>query len=69
MKFTEAQLEKAIIELLDQEGFPHVHGANIVRNDDEVLIKEDIDDYNDPYNQRHGQYAKGRLYDEEHANQ
>jgi len=29
MKFTEAQLESAIIELLGEEGYPHVLGETI----------------------------------------
>ena len=31
MKFTEAQLEAAIIELLEAEGYPHVLGESINR--------------------------------------
>lgn len=42
MKFTEAQLEQAFIELLGQEGIPHVLGGDIVRSEDEVLIKSDL---------------------------
>lgn len=42
MKFTEAQLELAIIELLSQEGIPHVHGASIQRDASEVLILDDL---------------------------
>lgn len=42
MKFTEAQLEKAIIELLGQEGYPYLPGERIVRSPQEVLIKEDL---------------------------
>jgi hypothetical protein len=42
MKFTEAQLEAAIIQLLDEVGYPHVMGAAINRQPDEVLIKEDL---------------------------
>ena len=45
MKFTEAQLEKAFIDLLGQEGITHQHGGDIVRADDEVLIKADIKSY------------------------
>ena len=40
MKFTEAQLEQAFIELLGQEG-SSCPGEDIVRWDDEVLIKLD----------------------------
>ena len=42
MKFTEAQLEEAFIELLGQEDIPHVLGGDIARSEDEVLIKEDL---------------------------
>ena len=42
MKFTEAQLEAAIIELLDAEGYPHVPGEDIDRQPHEVLIKDDL---------------------------
>jgi type I restriction enzyme R subunit len=42
MKFTEAQLEQAIIELLGEEGYPHVLGEAIQRTPDEVLIKDDL---------------------------
>ena len=42
MKFTEAQLEAAIIELLDESGYPHVLGETIERQTNEVLIKADL---------------------------
>ena len=42
MKFTEAQLEQAIIDLLKEEGYPHVKGDSIPRDPSEVLIKEDL---------------------------
>jgi len=42
MKFTEAQLEAAIIELLEAEGYPHVLGETIERQSQEVLIKADL---------------------------
>jgi len=42
MKFTEAQLEAAIIELLGEEGYPHVLGETIERQPQEVLIKDDL---------------------------
>ena len=42
MKFTEEKLEKAFIELLGQEGFPHHLGNSIARSSDEVLIEEDL---------------------------
>ena len=42
MKFTEEKLEKAFIELLANENFPHRLGNTIVRAVDEVLIEEDL---------------------------
>ena len=42
MKFTEAQLEKAIIGLLGEQGYPHVLGETIQRGPEEVLIKDDL---------------------------
>lgn len=42
MKFTEAKLEEVFITLLGQENIPHISGKTIVRNADEVLIKEDL---------------------------
>ena len=44
-KFTEAKLEQAFIELLENEGFPHFLGNTISRADDEVLIEEDLRNY------------------------
>lgn len=45
MKFTEAQLEEAFIELLQQEDIPHLHGGDIERTEEEVLIKEDLQSF------------------------
>lgn len=46
MKFTEAQLENAIIELLEQDGIPHLTGDQISRPSmDQVLIKEDLREF------------------------
>ncbi|WP_445362487.1 type I restriction endonuclease subunit R [Microbulbifer sp. ANSA003] len=48
MKFTEAQLENAIIQLLGQQGYPHSTGEALSQSADgprgatEVLIKEDL---------------------------
>ena len=42
MKFTEAKLEEAFIELLGNEGYPHFIGNTISRMPEEVLIEEDI---------------------------
>ena len=45
MKFTEAKLEQAFIELLGIEGFPHYLGNSISRADEEVLIEQDLKTY------------------------
>ncbi len=45
MKFTEAKLEQAFIELLGNEGYPHFVGNSIVRSEDEVLIEADLKEY------------------------
>jgi type I restriction enzyme R subunit len=42
MTFTEPKLEQAIIELLGEEGYPHVCGETIQRQPHEVLIKADL---------------------------
>jgi type I restriction enzyme R subunit len=46
VKFTEAKLEQAFIELLENEGYPHFVGSSLVRSsEDEVLIEEDLKNY------------------------
>ena len=35
MKFTEAKLEQAFVELLGDEDYPHCLGSTIFREDDE----------------------------------
>ena len=42
MKFTEEKLERAFVELLGNENYPHFHGDSIVRAVDEVLIEADL---------------------------
>jgi len=42
MNFTEAKLEKAFTELLEQEGFLHQLGNTISRKPDEVLLEDDL---------------------------
>src|SRR5665647_2733833 len=42
MKFTEEKLERAIVELLGNEDYPHSHGDSILRAADEVLIEADL---------------------------
>ncbi|KEO72731.1 hypothetical protein [Anditalea andensis] len=44
-KFTESKLEQAFIELLGNEGYPHIVGGSIVRSADEVLIEEDLKNF------------------------
>jgi len=41
-KFTEAKLEEAFIEVLDNEGYPHKLGNTIERDEEEVLIENDL---------------------------
>ena len=45
MKFTEAQLEKAVIALFEEENIPHVSGNDIERDLSEVLLKADLKNY------------------------
>lgn len=40
--FTEARLEQAIIQLLGEQGYPHLHGEQLKRTQKEVLIKDDL---------------------------
>jgi type I restriction enzyme R subunit len=42
MKFTEEKLERAFVELLANESYPHFHGDSIARTADEVLIEADL---------------------------
>jgi len=42
MKYTEAKLEEAVIELLIKEGFEYVKGEDILRDPEEVLLKDEI---------------------------
>ena len=45
MKFTEEKLEQAIIELIANEGIPHLHGSLIHKERQEVLLKDDLKQY------------------------
>lgn len=45
MKFTEAQLEQAFIDLLAKEEIPHVNGKTINREVSEVLLLDDLKVY------------------------
>ncbi len=42
MTFTEEKLEKAILQLLSSQSYPHVKGSDIPREPGDVLIKEDL---------------------------
>lgn len=42
MKFTEEKLERAYIELLENEGYSHQLGITIARNEDDVIIEADF---------------------------
>lgn len=41
-KFTEAQLESVFIDLFQKEGIQYLSGADMVREESDVLIKEDL---------------------------
>jgi type I restriction enzyme R subunit len=41
-KFTEAKLEQAFIELLGNEGYPHHLGNALNREEDEVILEDDL---------------------------
>ncbi|NNL15128.1 MAG: type I restriction endonuclease subunit R [Flavobacteriaceae bacterium] len=62
MKFTEAQLEQAFIDLLGEQEIPHVLGNTITREPEEVLIVEDLKAF------LLEQYSKAKLTETE-ANQ
>jgi len=42
MKFTEAKLEQAVVELLGEQGYPRLLGGELTRDNSEVLIKDDL---------------------------
>jgi len=44
-KFTEQELEDAMIELLEKEGYAHIQGESLHRRFDEVLLEDDINTY------------------------
>jgi type I restriction enzyme R subunit len=43
MKFTEARLEEAIINLLEEQGYTHYTGNQIERSPEDVLIRADLE--------------------------
>lgn len=44
-KFTEDQLEQAIIELFQLQGYTYVHGENIHRQYEDILLEDDLRTY------------------------
>lgn len=44
-KFSEARLEQAIIELLKQQGYAHISGDTIIRDNRDVLFRDDLREY------------------------
>lgn len=58
-KFTEAKLEQAIIQLLEQQGYPYFAGDSIERETHDVLIKPDLRSYLSQ------QYANDNITDSE----
>ena len=44
-RFTEAELEKAIITLFEQQGYAHIDANTLPRADHEILLKNDLTDY------------------------
>jgi len=45
MKFTEAKLEKAVIELFEKEGYTYQSGEEIHKEISEVLLEDDLEQY------------------------
>jgi len=45
LKFSEAKLESAFIDLLDEQSYPHHLGVTLKRAEDEVLIEDDLQNY------------------------
>ena len=41
-KFTEAQLEEAIIELFQEQGYDYINGDKLHRKFDEVFLEDDM---------------------------
>lgn len=44
-KFTEKELEQAIIELFEKQDYVHVYGSSIHRKTDEILLLDDLREY------------------------
>lgn len=59
MRYTEAKLEEAVIELLIKEGFEYVKGDDINRDPEEVLLKDELKAF------IHKRYAAENITDSE----
>jgi type I restriction enzyme R subunit len=57
--FNESQLEQSIIALLQEQGYEHVKGEDIVRNLDEVVLRDDLAEY------LHNRYKNDGITDQE----
>ncbi len=57
--FNENQLEQSIIALLQEQGYAHVKGEDIVRNLDEVVLRDDLAEY------LHNRYKNDGITDQE----
>ena len=57
--FNESQLEQSIIALLQEQGYEHVKGEDIVRNLDEVVLRNDLAEY------LHNRYKNDGITDQE----
>ena len=57
--FNESQLEQSIIALLQEQGYAHVKGEDIVRNLDEVVLRGDLAEY------LHNRYKNDDITDQE----
>jgi len=60
--FNESQLEQSIIALLQEQGYEHVKGEDIVRNLDEVVLRDDLAAY------LHNRYKNDGITDQEVEN-
>ena len=44
-KFTEAKLEEAIIQLLEDQGYPYTRGTALDREPNDVLVRSDLQEF------------------------
>ena len=45
VKFTEAKLEEAIIQMLRDQGYPYTRGPDLGREPNDVLIRSDLREF------------------------